>query len=253
MTTGAAPPVGDPDQLPTPTPPGTGPVAVVRWMVANRFLTRHHLVGAARFLLARWRHPGVEFEGFCFLAKGVELSAAPGRGRIVIGPWVHLNPGVKIRSHEGTVRIGAKCVLGYDLTLNSWLDVEIGPATIIGDHVYVCDFDHRTVDVTVPIKDQGLVTAPVRIGADCWLGSRVTALRGCDLGDGSVVAAHAVAREAYPPGSVVAGVPGRVVADRYARYADAAEVRRYVDALGQQAAAELDQLKRGVEINSTGS
>lgn len=250
MTPSAGAPMGESDGVPAPAPRGTGPLAVLRWMVANRFLTRHHLVGVVRFLVARWRHPGVEFEGFCFLAKGVELSAAPGRGRIVIGPWVHLNPGVKIRSHDGTVRIGAKCVLGYDLTLNSWLDVEIGPATIIGDHVYVCDFDHQTADVTVPIKDQGLVTAPVRIGADCWLGSRVTVLRGCDLGDGSVVAAHGVARDACPPGSVVAGVPGRVVADRQARYADAAEVRRYVDALGQQAAAELERLKRGEELNS---
>lgn len=238
---------------PARRPRGTGPLAVLRWMIANRFLTRHHVVGALRFLLARWRHPGVEFEGFCFLAKGVELSAAPGTGRIVIGPWVHLNPGVKIRSHAGTVRIGAKCVLGYDLTLNSWLDVEIGPATIIGDHVYVCDFDHRTEDVTLPIKDQGLITSPVRIGADCWLGSRVTVLRGADLGDGSVVAAHAVAKGPYPSGSIVAGVPGRVVADRERRYADRAEARRYVAALGQQAAEALARLKRGEEISPTGS
>ena len=40
-----------------------------------------------------------------------------------------------------------------------------------------------------------------------------------------MVAAHAVARGTYPPGAVVAGVPGRVVRDRAALAAADAERR----------------------------
>lgn len=220
-------------------------VHTLRWLIANGFCTPGHLRSAIRFGLARLRWPHVEFDGFCFLGRGVELSVRPGHGRLRIGAWTHIGDRVKIRAHEGNVTIGAKCVLGYDLTLNAYLDVEIGAATIVGDRVYVCDFDHRTDDVTVPIKDQGLVKGPVRIGADCWLGSHVVVVRGTELGPGCVAAAGAVVRGEYPPGSIIAGVPGRVVADREGRYADGADVRAYLDALGREAERRVRALIEG--------
>ena len=66
----------------------------------------------------------------------------------------------------------------------------------------------------MPIKDQGLVKSPVRIGDDVWIGTKVTVLRGTDIGSGSVVAAGAVARAAYPERSVIGGVPARVLRSR---------------------------------------
>lgn len=220
-------------------------VETLRWMVTHRFYTPTHLRAALRFVWARLRHPVVEFEGFVFLGRGVEFEVRKGYGRLVIGAWTHVGDRVKLRAHEGTIRVGPKCVLGYDLTVNAYLDVEIGAATIIGDHVYICDFDHRTEDIHTPIKDQGLVKSPVRIGEDCWLGSGVTVLRGTDVGHGSVVAAHAVARGDIAPLSVCAGVPARVVADRAGRYADAAEARSYVESLGRQAEEQVRRLRAG--------
>jgi acetyltransferase-like isoleucine patch superfamily enzyme len=67
-----------------------------------------------------------------------------------------------------------------------------------------------------PIKDQGIVKSPVRIGADVWVGAKASVLRGAQVGAGSVLAAHTVVRGQIPPGSVVAGVPGRVVRNRLA-------------------------------------
>ena len=100
-------------------------------------------------------------------------------------------------------------MLGSDVTVTGYLDIEIGAATIVADWVYVTDFDHKTADPDVPIKDQGIVKAPVRIGPGCWLGAKSSVLRGTRLGSGSVLAAHGVARGDYPPRSLVAGVPGR--------------------------------------------
>jgi serine acetyltransferase len=45
------------------------------------------------------------------------------------------------------------------------------------------------------------------------------------IGEGSVLAAHAVARGIYPDLSVIVGVPGRTIRDRAARYADGAAER----------------------------
>ena len=41
--------------------------------------------------------------------------------------------------------------------------------------------------------------SPVRIGPDVWLGTKATVLRGVTVGQGSVVAAHAVVNKDVPP------------------------------------------------------
>ena len=105
-------------------------------------------------------------------------------------------------------------MFGRDNTVNCYLDIEFGAATIVADWVYVCDFDHVYTDVNLPIKDQGIVKTPVRIGPDCWIGVKATVLRGSVVGEGCVLAAHTVVRGAVPPRSIVGGVPGRVLKDR---------------------------------------
>src|SRR6476661_5889774 len=139
-----------------------------------RFLTLASLRWVLRYRMA---NPHVVLRGMVFLGKRVELHARPGYGRLEIGRWVHIGDGNSIRCHEGSLRIGDKVVFGKDNTVNCYLDVEIGAATIVADWVYVTDFDHRIEDVTVPIKDQGIVKTPVRIGPDCWLGTKASVVR----------------------------------------------------------------------------
>jgi len=202
--------------------------ASLRWVVRHRALTPWHLVRYWRFAwfrLRHWRNPGIVTEGFVFLGRRVELGARPGYGRIVLGRWVHIGDGCRLLAHEGTLRVGDKVVLGHDNVVSCYLDIHLGAATLIADWVYICDFDHRFDDVTRPIKDQGIDKSPVHIGADCWLGTKVSVLRGSVVGDGSVLAAHTVVRGAVPAGSVVAGVPGRVVKRREELYAAGAARR----------------------------
>ncbi|HEU4913271.1 MAG TPA: acyltransferase [Actinomycetes bacterium] len=210
--------------------------ASIRWVVRHRAWTRYHLVRYWRFLVLRLRHPDVVTEGMVYLGRGVELRARPGYGRIVLGRWVHLGDGNRLRAHEGTLRIGDRTVLGRENTLNCYLDLEIGARCIVADWVYMGDFDHRTDDVHVPIKDQGIVKSPVRIGDDVWVGVKASVLRGADIGPGSVVAAHAVVRGDVPPFSVVAGVPGRVVRDRVEAYEQAAAQRAALADMARKAA-----------------
>ena len=186
----------------------------VGWVVAHRAWGRHNLLSYLRMARARVRNPGLRFEGPVFIARNVQFEVRPGFGRMVIGPYVHFGEGARVRAHEGTLRIGAKSVIGIRNTINTYLDISIGSACLLGDDVYVCDFDHRIEDVTLPIKDQGIVKTPVRIGDDVWIGTKVTVLRGTDVGPGSVVAAGAVARGAYPARSIIGGVPAKVIKSR---------------------------------------
>jgi len=191
----------------------------LRWVLRHKAFTPWYLVRYWRLLVLKLRHPHVVTRGMVFLGRRVEIEARPGYGRIVLGRWVHLGDENRLRAHEGTLTIGDKCVLGRDNTINCYLDVELGAACIVADWVYVCDFDHVTDDVDVPIKDQGLAKSPVRIGPDVWVGVKASVLRGTVVGRGSVLAAHTVARGEYPELSVVAGAPGRVVRDRAEQYA----------------------------------
>lgn len=189
--------------------------ASLRWVMSHRAWTPYYLVRYARFLRLRLRHRDVVTEGFVFLGRRVDVESRTGYGRVVLGRWVHLGDDCRLRAHEGTLRIGDKTVVGRDATLNCYLDLEIGPRCLIADWVYICDFDHRMDETDRPIKDQGLVKSPVRIGADVWVGVKASVLRGARIGRGSVLAAHTVAvRGEVPPLSVVAGVPGRVIRTR---------------------------------------
>lgn len=189
-------------------------LASLRWVIRHRAWTPWYLARYWRFAVFKLRNPHVVTEGFVFLGRRVTLEARRGYGRLVLGRWVHIGSGNSIRCHEGTLRIGDKCVFGKDNTVNAYLDVEFGAATIVADWVYVCDFDHVFDDVTVPIKDQGIVKAPVRIGPDVWLGTKVTVVRGVTVGRGCVVAANAVVNRDLPAYSVAVGVPARVVRNR---------------------------------------
>ena len=188
-------------------------VAVSRRMTTPQYL---NLYRRAAWHRARAAATGdnVEFQGMLFTGKRVELRARRGHGRLVIGPWCWIGNDNKLRSHEGQLTLGAKVVLGRDNVVNSYLDVEVGDAAILADWIYVCDFDHRVDRLDIPIKDQGIVTSPTRIGGDVWIGEKASVLRGVDIGHGAVVASHCLVNRDLPPFAIAVGVPARVVRSR---------------------------------------
>lgn len=186
----------------------------LRWIIRNRAYPPWYLVRYWRFLVFKLCNRHITTRGLVFLEKDCEVYARPGYGRLILGRFGRIGSGVAIRAHEGTVTVGDKCVFGRQITVNSYLDVSIGYATILADWIYICDFDHVISDTSGPIKDQGIVNAPVHIGADCWLGTKVSVLRGTHIGPGCVLGAHAVVRGEIPAISTVAGIPGKVVKGR---------------------------------------
>jgi acetyltransferase-like isoleucine patch superfamily enzyme len=218
-------------------------MASLRWMLRHRAYTPWYLVRYWRLLKFRLKNPHIVLRGMVFLGKKVDIHCRPGYGRLEIGRWVHIGDGNAIRCHEGSLRIGDKAVFGKDNTVNCYLDVEIGAATLVADWVYICDFDHVTADITMPIKDQGIVKSPVRIGPDTWLGTKVTITRGSVIGRGCVVGAHAVVRGEVPDYKIAVGIPARVVRDRRADYEADATRRAAVADMARKASEALEQAR----------
>lgn len=186
----------------------------LRWIVRNRAWSWWYLIRYWRFFWFKVRNPHVVTRGFVFLGKGVQIDARKGYGRIVLGRWVHFGDHNRLLCHEGVLTVGDKTVFGRDNTIVCYLDVEIGGAVLLSDWIYICDFDHVTSDIHTPIKDQGIVKSPVRIGAQTWIGVKASLLRGSFVGRGSVVASHAVVRGVQPDFAILGGVPARVIKDR---------------------------------------
>ena len=190
--------------------------SALRWIRRHRAWSPSFVARYARYLRLRVVHPHVVTTGFISLGRGVQIQAEPGLARLVIGRFVHVGSYAALRCHEGTMVIGDKCIVGEYATLNCYLDVRVGAASLIADHVYVSDFDHAFASADVPIKDQGIAKAAVCIGPDVWLGTKVTVRRGVTIGAGTVVGANSVVTRDLPPAVLAAGAPARIIRDRFA-------------------------------------
>jgi acetyltransferase-like isoleucine patch superfamily enzyme len=188
----------------------------LRWVLRNRAYSRWYLVRYWRFMRFKLRNPHVITRGFVFMDRGAEIYARRGYGRLVLGRWIHLGVDTALRCHEGTLSLGDKSVLARDISINCYLDVEIGDSALIADSVYISDFDHKFADLTTPIKDQGIAKSRVRIDRDVWIGTKVTISRGVHIGEGAVIGANAVVTRDLPAYCVAVGVPARIVKDRRA-------------------------------------
>jgi len=183
-------------------------------MWRHRAITPWYLVRYWRFFRFKFANPGAVTTGMIFLDKGATITVRSGYVRLKLGRWIHVGAHTAIRAHEGTLRIGDKCVFGRGDSLNCYLDLDVGAQVLVADDVYISDFDHKFADLTVPIKDQGIAKARVRIGEDVWLATKVTVASGVAIGSGSVVGANSVVTRDLPPFSVAVGAPARVMRDR---------------------------------------
>lgn len=199
---------------PLPDVPRWGWRRALRFAVERRMFTPEYLGLYGRYASQRLRHPQVVMRGMVFFGRKVELKARVGHGNLELGPWCWIGSQNKLRAHEGNLRLGPKVVMGRDNVVNTYLDVELGQGVLMGDWIYICDFDHLYDRLDVPIKDQGLVKTPVRIGADVWIGEKASVLRGADVGSGSVIASQALVKGEIPPFSIVVGTPARVIRSR---------------------------------------
>jgi acetyltransferase-like isoleucine patch superfamily enzyme len=89
--------------------------------------------------------------------------------------------------------------------------VFIGRDTLLGWGVEISDCDFHPIDPS--LRKVGMAPSqPVVIGERVWVGSRVTILKGVEIGQNSIIAAGAVVARSIPGNSIAAGVPARVVA-----------------------------------------
>lgn len=112
------------------------------------------------------------------------------------------------------VELGDGVGFNYGCYVNGFGGLVIGDRTVFGPYTMIHTADHRTDDPGRPIAEQGWVEAPVKIGADCWIGMGVCILPGVHVGDGCVVGAGSVVTKDLEEFGVAVGNPAKVIRSR---------------------------------------
>ena len=133
------------------------------------------------------RNTRLSFSKTSHVAFGAHL-VSNGRLVIVVGPNACLTVGERTYFNEGSM---ISCLEA----------VSIGRGCRFGPNVRIFDNDHRFSAKHGVSQEH--ITAPVTIGAHCWLGANVTVLRGTQIGDNCVIGAGCVVKGSIPAGSLV--------------------------------------------------
>lgn len=100
--------------------------------------------------------------------------------------------------------IGDGTMLGY-----GGMGIVIHTNTIIGKSCMI--LQQVTIGTNVPYFDQTKSHPVPEIGDNVYIGSGAKILGGIQIGDGSVIGANSVVTHDVPSGSLVLGIPGRVI------------------------------------------
>ena len=88
--------------------------------------------------------------------------------------------------------------------------IEIGNGCMVGPDVYIADSNHQ-VKFGVSSRDMPMDVGKVIIGDNCWIGAKSVILKDVELGNNCVVAAGAIVTKSFPAGSIIGGVPAKLL------------------------------------------
>jgi len=159
----------------------------VRWFI-NPFI---HKKGSGSIVRRRTRMDVLPFNDFTLGAKSV------------IEDFSTINNGV------GPVHIGHHSLIGMGNVLIG--PVTVGNNVIFAQNIVASGLNHTYEDVTKPIHEQGVTTAPITVEDDCWIGANVVLVAGVTVGKHSIIAAGSVVTKNVPPFSIAAGNPAKII------------------------------------------
>jgi acetyltransferase-like isoleucine patch superfamily enzyme len=113
------------------------------------------------------------------------------------------------------IKIGKSVGIGEHAYLGGAGGLEIGDECIVGQYFSCHPENHIFENNEIAIRHQGTTRRGIKIGNNCWIGSKVSVLDGVEIGEGCVIAAGSVVNKSFPAGSVIGGVPAKLLKDRF--------------------------------------
>ncbi len=161
------------------------------------------------------RHPSkIRIGAGTVIDDGAVLDAKGERnGGIAIGAGVYIGRNTIVYCKGGAITLGDRVNLAANCQVFSSHALTIGDGTVVGAFSYFLSGGEYDLHSATPFADQsGMKTqGPLAIGANCWLGARVTVLDAANVGEHCVIGAGAVVTKPIPSDSLAVGVPARVI------------------------------------------
>jgi lipopolysaccharide O-acetyltransferase len=129
--------------------------------------------------------------------------------RVCLGKrgWFYL----PLNNRTAKIKIGSGTSVGNDFVITSNSSIEIGVDCLISYRVTLMDHSHVTGPGVGPVTSGLTRGEPVSIGDKCFLGCNVVIMPGVALGENCVVGANSVVTKSFEAGSIIAGVPAKLL------------------------------------------
>jgi len=150
------------------------------------------------------------------LGSYVRLSALGKQGIFIgdncnIGDFSRLVVSTSFNNIGQFIKIGNNTGIGEFAYLGGAGGLEIGSDCSIGQYLSCHPENHNYDNPNELIRYQGINRKGIKIGNNCWIGSKVTVLDGVNIGDNCVIAAGAVVTKSFADNTVIGGVPAKAL------------------------------------------
>lgn len=114
--------------------------------------------------------------------------------------------------------IGKNCKIGDNVHIVANEEVTIGDNCLMASKIFISDTSHGNYSGEseqsppgTPPDNRVLITKPVHIGNNVWIGENACILLGVVIGDGCIIGANSVVTREVKPNCIVAGAPAKVI------------------------------------------
>ncbi|MCC7308878.1 MAG: acyltransferase [Acidobacteria bacterium] len=150
------------------------------------------------------KYPNIRINYGSYISKGCQIMCSDNSEMVLKN--VHVTQNVVLRADDGGVLRISETYIGYGCVIAASEYIEINEHCEIAEMVVIRDQDH-IFGTGELLSDSGLKTSPITIGRNVWLGAKATILKGTQVGDNAVIAAHAVVTKDVPANHLALGVP----------------------------------------------
>ena len=162
--------------------------------------------------------------GGTFYPEATVINLQNDTKRIKIGEGTHIRGMLQIFKSGGNILIGNNCFIGENSKIWSQEKIVIGNNVLISHNVNIHDTNshplnslerkqdfHKIINEGYSLINSNIITGPVNIGNNVWIGFNCIILKGVIIGEGAIIASGSVVTKNVPDYAVVAGNPAIIV------------------------------------------
>jgi acetyltransferase-like isoleucine patch superfamily enzyme len=165
-----------------------------------------------------FNQPKIVWGNYLKLGDNVFVSGL-GKVGVVFGNNVGIGANSRIVVSTSLNNLGAFIKIGDNVGIGEYAylggagGLEIGRDCIVGQYFSCHPENHIFSNHHIPTRLQGVTRKGIKIGNNCWIGSKVTILDGVEIGDNCVIAAGSVVTKSMPSNTLIGGVPAKTIRD----------------------------------------